>query len=141
MTLRKICPSSLTRSQHTNKKTKTTFGICLKLKSTGYPPYICQQDKSKELIYHGSHTIIKIIKLIRKRYQLYTHLKRSCTHKSLYTEKFKHLKSTVIQKQIRKCILVIHIISYLFWHTRSWSQEKVLQLCLTEQNRTAGLLT
>ena len=32
--------------------------------------------------------------------KLYTKLKRSCSHKSHYTEKFKHLKST-IQKQIR----------------------------------------
>ena len=35
-----------------------------------------------------------------KRDKLYTKLKRSCSHKRYYTEKFKHLKST-IQKQIR----------------------------------------
>jgi len=55
--LRKTWPSSLTRSQHTNSKTQTTFGTCLKLKSTGYPRYTYQEDKSKvELIYNGSHT-------------------------------------------------------------------------------------
>jgi len=42
----------------------------------------------------------KIVKLIRKRDELYTQLKRSCSHKGHYTEKFKYLKST-IRKQIR----------------------------------------
>ena len=38
--------------------------------------------------------------LIRKRDKLYTRMKRTWSHKSYYTEKFKHLKSTIL-KQIR----------------------------------------
>jgi len=47
----------LTRSKHANTKTQTTFGTCLKLKLTGYPPYTYQQEKLKvKLIYRESHT-------------------------------------------------------------------------------------
>ena len=37
----------------------------------------------------------EIVKLIRKSDKLYTKLKRSCSHKSHYTEMFKQLKSTI----------------------------------------------
>ena len=74
----KTWPSSLTRSQHTNTKTQTTSGPCLKLKSTGYPPYTYQrQIKSGADLPWVTHAIVK---LIRKRDKLYTKLKRSCSH-------------------------------------------------------------
>jgi len=64
----------------------------------------------------------EIVKLTRKRDKLDTKLKRSCSHKSHYTEKFKQLKST-IQKQIRNAYWP-YLESVIFSDTRSWSQKK-----------------
>ena len=64
----------------------------------------------------------EIVKLKRKRDKLYTKLKRSCSHKSYYTEKFKHLKST-IQKQIRNAYWS-YLESVIFSDTQGPSHKK-----------------
>ena len=69
----------------------------------------------------------EIVKVIRKRDKLYIKLKRSCSHKSHYTEKFKHLKST-IQKQIRNACWS-YLESVIFSETQDPGHKKVLQLC------------
>jgi len=102
---------------------KTTY-----VKSTGYPPYIIiptRQTKSRADLLWVTH---KIVKLIRKRDKLYIKLKMPCSHKSHYTEKFKHLKSP-IQNRL-EMHTVIPKISFLtprieiycdFTHAISWT--------------------
>jgi len=60
--------------------------------------------------------------LIRKRDKQYTKLKRSCSHKSHYTEKLKHLKST-IQKQIRNAYWS-YLESVIFSYTQGPGHKK-----------------
>jgi len=104
VTLRKTWPSSLICSQNIYINTKTMFKAEVNRLSTRHIQ--TRQVKSRADLPWVTH---EIVKLIRKRDKLYTKLKRSCSNKSHYTEKFKHLKST-IQKRIRKAYW-----SYLEW--------------------------